>query len=89
MNQPFNKRIKQANTLKGTGLRIFETSLMGLMRPPLAGQVVQQDLAAIHRSSANAMTRAARDRVRPRHRSNVELRKFAPLFDGAIINVSG
>ncbi|MDO9450725.1 MAG: hypothetical protein Q7J21_09590 [Rugosibacter sp.] len=35
------------------------------------------------------MKRVARDEVRPRNWSNAELRKLAPLFDGAVINVSG
>lgn len=43
----------------------------------------------LHRTMAGAMKRVARNQVRPRNWSNVELRKFAPVFDGAVINVSG
>lgn len=70
-------------------MKILETLLTGLMRLPLFGNIVRQGLLAGHRVSVNAMKRTARDEVRPRNWSNAELRKFAPLFDGAVINVSG
>lgn len=35
------------------------------------------------------MKRARKNQVRPRNWSNAELRKFAPLYSGAVINVSG
>ena len=68
---------------------MLETLLVGLMRLPLAGKLVRWGVLAFHRLSVNAMKRVARNEVRPRNWSNAELRKFAPLFDGAIINVSG
>lgn len=59
------------------------------MRLPLIGKQVQQGVRAGHRATVNAMKRVARDEIRPRNWSNAELRKLAPLFDGAVINVSG
>ncbi|MES2236938.1 MAG: hypothetical protein V4500_04175 [Pseudomonadota bacterium] len=70
-------------------MKIPETLLTGLMRLPLVGKLVQQGVLAGHRISVNAMKRIDCDEVRPRNWSNAELRKFAPLFDGAVINVSG
>jgi hypothetical protein len=70
-------------------LKLFETLLTGLMRLPLIGPLVRQGVLAGHRAAVNAMKRVDRNEVRPRDWSNAELRKFAPLFDGAIINVSG
>lgn len=70
-------------------MKILETLLTGLMRLPLIGSLVRQGLLASHRATVNAMKRIARDEARPRNWSNAELRKFAPLFDGAVINVSG
>jgi len=70
-------------------MKVLETLLTGLMRLPLIGELVQQGVLAIHRVAVNAMKRIDRDKVRPRNWSNAELKKFAPLFDGAVINVSG
>lgn len=70
-------------------MKILETLLTGLMRLPLVGKLVQQGVLAGHHISVNAMKRIDCDEVRPRNWSNAELRKFAPLFDGAVINVSG
>jgi hypothetical protein len=70
-------------------MKILETLLTGLIRIPFIGKVVRRCVQGVHRASANAMKRAARDEVRPRNWSNAELRKFAPLFNGAVINVSG
>lgn len=70
-------------------MKILETLLTGLMRLPLIGHRVRQGVLAGHRLSVNAMKRVARNEVRPRNWSNTELRKFAPLFDGDVINVSG
>lgn len=70
-------------------MKVLETLLVGLMRLPLAGRLVRSGVFALHRLSVNAMKRVARNEVRPRDWSNAELRKFAPLFDGAVINVSG
>ncbi|PKO84460.1 MAG: hypothetical protein CVU17_02345 [Betaproteobacteria bacterium HGW-Betaproteobacteria-11] len=70
-------------------MKILETLLVGLMRLPLIGPLVRSGVHAVHRLSVGAMKRVARDEVRPRNWSNAELRKFGPLFDGAIINVSG
>lgn len=70
-------------------MKIPETLLTGLMRLPLVGKLVQQGVLAGHHISVNAMKRIDCDEVRPRNWSNAELRKFAPLFDGAVINVSG
>lgn len=70
-------------------MKILETLLVGLMRLPLIGQLVRRCVLAGHRLSVNAMKRVARNEARPRDWSNAELRRFAPLFDGAVINVSG
>jgi len=70
-------------------VKTLETLLTGLMRLPLVGKLVQQGVLAGHHISVNAMKRIDCDEVRPRNWSNAELRKFAPLFDGAVINVSG
>lgn len=70
-------------------MKILETLLTGLMRRPFIGKLVHQGVLAGHRATVNAMKRVAREEVRPRDWSNAELRKFAPLFDGAVINVSG
>ncbi len=70
-------------------MKTLETLLTGLMRLPLVGKLVQQGVLAGHHISVNAMKRIDCDEVRPRNWSNAELRKFAPLFDGAVINVSG
>lgn len=67
----------------------METLLTGLMRLPLLGKFFRSSLLALQRNTANAMKRVARNEIRPRDWSNAELRKFAPLFDGAVINVSG
>jgi len=74
---------------KGMPMKILETLLTGLIRLPFIGRLVRRCVQGVHRASANAMKRVARDEVRPRDWSNAELRKFAPLFDGAVINVSG
>lgn len=68
---------------------MLETLLAGLMRLPLIGGLVRCGLLTVHRISVAAMKRVARDEVRPRNWSNAELQKFSPLFDGAVINVSG
>lgn len=70
-------------------MKLLETLLVGLMRLPLLGPLVRRGLLAGHRLSVNAMKRVARNEVRPRDWSNAELRRFAPQFDGAVINVSG
>lgn len=70
-------------------LKIIETLFTGLMRLPLFGAFFQSSFLALQRSTANAMKRVARNEIRPRDWSNAELRKFAPLFNGAVINVSG
>jgi hypothetical protein len=70
-------------------VNVLETLLTGLMRLPFFGQLVCRGVLAFHRLSVGAMKRFAKTEVRPREWSNAELRKFAPLFDGAVINVSG
>lgn len=70
-------------------MKILETLLTGLMRLPLLGRLVRRGVLACHRLAVGAMKRVAKTEVRPRDWSNAELRKFAPLFDGAVINVSG
>ena len=70
-------------------MKILETLLTGLMRLPFIGTLMHRGVLAGHHASVNAMKRVARNEVRPRNWSNAELRKFAPLFDGAVINVSG
>ncbi|TBR13219.1 MAG: hypothetical protein EPO43_11425 [Rugosibacter sp.] len=70
-------------------MKLLETLLTGLLRAPLLNGVVAAGLRGFRRASANAMKRTARDTVRPRNWSNAELRKFAPFYDGAVINVSG
>ena len=59
------------------------------MRLPLLGAIFRCGVLAFHRAAVGAMKRVARNEVRPRNWSNAELRKFAPLFDGDVINVSG
>lgn len=70
-------------------MKILETLLTGLMRLPLIGCRFRGGVLACHRAAVGAMKRVARNEVRPRNWSNAELRKFAPLFDGDVINVSG
>jgi hypothetical protein len=70
-------------------LKILETLLTGLMRLPLLGAIFRRGVLGCHRIAVGAMKRVARNEVRPRNWSNAELRKFAPLFDGDVINVSG
>jgi hypothetical protein len=63
--------------------------LTGMMRLPLVGAIFRRGVLGCHRIAVGAMKRVARNEVRPRNWSNAELRKFAPLFDGDVINVSG
>lgn len=70
-------------------MKLLETLLTGLLRLPGLGPGVARLLEALRRATARAMRRAYRDEVRPREWSNAELRHVAPLFDGAVINVSG
>lgn len=70
-------------------MKLFETLLTGGMRLPLVGGPIRRGLEAAQRASANAMKRVDRDFVRPRNWSNAELRRFAPYYNGAAINVSG
>lgn len=67
----------------------METLLVGLLKLPLVGKLIEALLAWQFRLAAAAMRRARRHQVRPREWSNRELAAVAPLFDGAIINVSG
>jgi hypothetical protein len=70
-------------------MRILETVLTGLLRLPWIGKVLRHVFSWAHRVMAGAMKRAARNEVRPRHWSNTELRRLAPVFKGRVINVSG
>lgn len=70
-------------------MKLIETLLTGLLRLPGLGAGAERLLEALHRTTARAMRRARRNWVRPREWSNAELRRFAPLFNGPVINVSG
>lgn len=70
-------------------MKILETLATGLMRLPLLGAIFRRGVLGCHRAAVGAMKRVARNEVRPRNWSNVELRKCAALFDGDVINVSG
>ena len=67
----------------------METLLVGLLKLPLVGPVINALCAWQYRLVAAAMRRARRHEVRPREWSNRELAKVAGQFDGAVINVSG
>lgn len=70
-------------------MKIAESILTGMLRLPLAGKVVRKGLEKLHRVMCGAMKRAARHEIRPRHWSNAELKKIAPIFSGNVINISG
>jgi hypothetical protein len=70
-------------------MKILITILVALLRVPVVGGALEWLLTRLRRFSAEAMKRARRDNVRPRNWSNAELRKFARLYDGPVINVSG
>lgn len=67
----------------------METLLVGLLKLPVIGPVVNALCAWQYRLVAAAMRRARRHEVRPREWSNRELAKIAGQFEGAVINVSG
>jgi len=66
-----------------------ETILVVILRLPILGRWYEAFCEWRLRLLSGAMRRARRDVVRPREWSNVELAKFAPIFDGPVINVSG
>lgn len=70
-------------------LKLIETLMTGMLRVPGLGAGTERLLEWLSRTAGRAMRRARRDWVRPREWSNAELRKVAPLFDGAVVNVSG
>lgn len=70
-------------------MRVAESILTGLLRLPWFGKVIRKVLKIVHRIMCGAMKRAARNEVRPRHWSNHELKRIAPIFTGNVINVSG
>lgn len=67
----------------------METILVGCLKLPLVGPLLERFLAWQHRVSCAAMRRARRHDVRPREWSNRELARVAQPFDGDVINVSG
>lgn len=69
--------------------RLFETLLAAALRVPFLGAPFERLLEWLFHQSARAVKRARRDYIRPRQWSNAELRRLAPMFKGATINVSG
>lgn len=67
----------------------FESLITGFLRIPLLGLILKRIFSLIARLVTGAMKRADRNKIRPRHWSNVELRYLAPFFAGDVINVSG
>jgi hypothetical protein len=70
-------------------MRIVENFFFWLFRMPFFGRRIARAANRLKGQVQQAMMRAFKDEVRPRNWSNVELRKFAPLYDGDVINVSG
>lgn len=70
-------------------MKIFQSLIVGLIRLPWIGNAIVALLRLLRRQSIEIMKRARKDQVRPRNWSNAELRKFAPLYTGKAINVSG
>lgn len=70
-------------------MKIFQSLIVGLVRLPWIGNAIVALLRMLRRQSIEIMKRARKDLVRPRNWSNAELRKFAPLYTGQAINVSG
>lgn len=62
--------------------------LVLLLRSPL-GRVLKPLLEGINAWTIEVMKRAYKTSVRPRNWSNEELRRFAHIYHGSIINVSG
>lgn len=56
---------------------------------PGLGPWLQRLLMGLRNWFIRAMKRAHKNYVRPRNWSNAELRRFAPAYDGEVINVSG
>jgi hypothetical protein len=72
-----------------SSMRIVENFFFWLFRIPFFGRRIARAANRLKGQVQQAMMRAFKDEVRPRNWSNVELRKFAPLYDGDVINVSG
>lgn len=70
-------------------MKIFQSLIVALIRLPWIGDAIVALLCALKRQTIEIMKRARKDWVRPRNWSNAELRKFAPLYTGRAINVSG
>lgn len=63
--------------------------MVAAIRLPLIGNAIITLLSLLKRQTIEIMKRARKNHVRPRNWSNAELRKFAPLYTGKAINVSG
>ena len=72
-----------------SSMRIVENIFFWFFRIPFFGRRIARGADRLKGRVQQAMMRAFKDEVRPRNWSNVELRKFAPLYDGDVINVSG
>lgn len=70
-------------------MKIFQSLIVALIRLPWIGNGIVALLSMVKRQTIEIMKRARKDQVRPRNWSNAELRKFAPLYTGKAINVSG
>jgi hypothetical protein len=62
--------------------------LVLLLRSPL-GYVLKPLLEGLNRWTIEVMKRAYKTSVRPHNWSNEELRKFAHIYHGSVINVNG
>ena len=72
-----------------SSMRVVENFFFALFRMPILGRWFARAANYLKGKVRQAMMRAFKDHVRPRNWSNVELRKFAPMYDGDVINVSG
>ena len=70
-------------------MRIVENIFYWIFRMPAFGPWIARAANYLKRQVRQAMMRAFKDQIRPRNWSNAELMKFAPLYDGDVINVSG
>ena len=70
-------------------MKLFQSLIVAAIRLPLIGNAIVALLSALKRQTIEIMKRARKNHVRPRNWSNAELRKFAPLYTGKAINVSG
>lgn len=70
-------------------MKLLDSVLVALLRTPGLGALLRRLLIGVRDWSIRAMKRADKRYVRPRNWSNAELRRFAPAYDGKVINVSG